>query len=106
MYSQNPELEGDSQSKIQNPKSKMVLLHQNKLRPHHWRRKEVFTLLDECSTLGKTTQYQMQRYVERKTGQKPSPKLIVQWKNKRNIPLSRRLKKSTTQEASIPIPQI
>ena len=56
---------------------------QNK--PHHERRQKVYQLLDQAWNLSKTTQYQMQRFVEAKTGLKPSPKLIVKWKRLRNL---------------------
>lgn len=60
-------------------------------KPHHERREKVFQLLDMAWNLSKTTQYQMQRFVERETGLKPSPKLIVKWKRSRNLTVFNRI---------------
>ena len=60
-------------------------------RPHHERRQKVYQLLDQAWKLSKTTQYQMQRFVEKETGKKPSPKLIVKWKRSRQLPVFTRV---------------
>ena len=60
-------------------------------KPHHERRQKVYQLLDQAWKYQKTTQYQMQRFVEKQTGKKPSPKLIVKWKRSRQIPVYTRV---------------
>ena len=57
--------------------------------PHASRREKVFDLLDRCWGK-KRSQYELQNYVRKQTGKKPSPKLIVKWKKARNIPLRQR----------------
>ena len=58
-----------------------------KRKPHHNRRTKVYNLLDRCLLLGKTSHYEMQRFVKHVTGRAPSPKLIVKWKRSRNLHL-------------------
>jgi hypothetical protein len=70
-------------------------MEQNK--PHHERRQKVYQLLDQAWKWGKTTQYQMQKFVEKHTGLKPSPKLIVKWKRSRQIPIYARIDSFTMQ---------
>ena len=65
--------------------------HYLKNRPHHERRQKVYKLLDEAWNSSKTTQYQLQRFVEKRTGLKPSPKLIVKWKRERDLPIFNRI---------------
>ena len=61
----------------------------SKCKPHASRREKVFDLLDRCWGK-KRSQYELQNYVKKQTGKKPSPKLIVKWKKARNIPLRQR----------------
>ena len=49
---------------------------------HYWRRIKVFQLLDKYQQ--KNSQDQMQRSLGVKTDAKPSPKLLVKWKQKKN----------------------
>jgi hypothetical protein len=62
-------------------------MKETKRKPHHNRRTQVYDLLDKCLLLGKTSHYEMQRFVKRATGIAPSPKLIVKWKRSRNLHL-------------------
>ena len=65
--------------------------HYIQKRPHHERRQKVYHLLDQAWDSSKTTQYQLQRFVEKRTGLKPSPKLIVKWKRERDLPIFSRI---------------
>ena len=60
-------------------------MKENKYKPHHNRRTQVYNLLDKCLLLGKTSHYEMQMFVTRITGIAPSPKLIVKWKRSRHL---------------------